>query len=443
MITTSLGAFASTLRYESLPADVVAAVKLRVLDQLGAALAGYSIGTVNQLLPVMEETGTSTLWGNGRRASKRDAVLFNAFMSHACYMEDGSRYTGGHAASVVIPTAVVLGEHLEASGHDLIVAIAVGYEVFLRLGRAMYPSIVKRGFQSTAVLGGVSAAAACASLLRLSEAQASHAIALATMTAIGFKESVKSTASQPFQVGRAAEGGLTAALLAQNGVEGAVEIIEKGFFRGFTDHVSDLRLDDLGRRFSIGETYLKRHGGCRGNHAPIDVAEALIKQHGVDLDRVRHLAIEVDTVTFAEDIRQPRDGLQAQQSIAYAVAANLVFGDASFRRYTDAALRDPAVRSLMERIEVTTNSALDEGYPDRRPAVVKATLRDGRSLEGRMELAKGEPENPMTTEEVERKFLVLAADQLGTSQSQNLASVIHDLDKVRDSGDIARLMVTA
>jgi 2-methylcitrate dehydratase PrpD len=441
-IAEAFGEFAADTTYASLPPAVVDAIKIRVLDQFGAALAGYSIGTVDRMLAIVEGDGPATFWGSGRRGTRRDAALVNAFMAHACYMEDGSRYTGGHAACVVIPPAFVLAETMHASGRALIAATAVGYEVFLRLGRAMYPSIVRRGFQSTSVLGGECSAAACASLLGLSASAASNAIALGAMTSVGFKQAVKSTATQPFQVGRAAEGGLASALLAQAGAEGARDIIEHGVFKGFADEVhAESLLCDLGVRYRIDETYVKRHGGCRGNHAPIDVIETVIAEHRLDLGVVSRIGIRVDTVTFAEDIRHPRDGLQAQQSIAFAVAAALVLGDASFHRYNDENLRLPAVRSIMERIEIVPDATLDEGFPDRRPAVATLGLSDGRSVDGRIELARGEPENPLTAGEVRRKFHSLVADQINAAEAHELCALVENLEEIPDVSRIARLLV--
>src|SRR5213075_2000196 len=110
----------------------------------------------------------ATLWGEERLASVREAALVNSFATHSTYLEDGSRFTGGHPSSVVIPAALAEAESRGQSGGELIAAVAAGYEVFLRLGRAIYPATVNRGFQSTAVLGAVSSAAAVARLRSLS-----------------------------------------------------------------------------------------------------------------------------------------------------------------------------------------------------------------------------------------------------------------------------------
>ena len=179
MLANDFGQFISRTRYEDLPSAVIDLVKLRVLDLLAAGLAAYSLGCHKHLLPLLQSTGRATAWGLGAKLSLRDATLLNTFLAHALYVEDGSRYTGGHPSSVVIPSAFAIAETERASGRDLIAAVAVGYEVFLRLGRALYPSLLDRGFQSTAVIGAAAAASTCANLLHYSPEAAKNALAIA------------------------------------------------------------------------------------------------------------------------------------------------------------------------------------------------------------------------------------------------------------------------
>ena len=441
-LASEFGSFTSKARFDNLPSDVVTAVKLRVLDTFGAALAGYRLGTVQPLLPLIGDGGPATIWGSGIRVPPRDAALLNSFVSHACYMEDGSRYTGGHPSCVVIPPLIALSEIRSVTGRALITAVAVGYDVFLRLGRAVYPSIVQRGFQSTAVLGAVSAAAACASLLGLGTAAAAHAVAIGSTLGVGLKEALKSSAMQPLQVARSAEGGLIAALLAESGAEGADRVIEAGFLRGFADNV-DLSgiVEDLGHDYRIAETYLKRHGGCRGNHAPIDVVEMLLKKNELTAEAIERIDVAVDTVTLAAEIAEPRNGEQAQFSIRFAVAANIVFGDASVHRYTDAALSDPSLRHVMDRIRVWRDPALDAGYPTKRAASAVVTLRDKTIFEATLDNARGEPEEPLTASEIESKFISLATPVIGVSRADEIISLIGNLEALGDARTLAAALV--
>ena len=413
MLVNEFGKFIAQTRYENLPADVIATVKLRVLDLLAAGLAGYHMGCHKQLLPILGGAGEASVWGVGKKLALRDAILVNSFMSHALYLDDGSRFTGGHPSPVVIPSAVALAETRRASGRDLIAAVAAGYEIFLRLGRAIYPSTVVRGFQSTAVLGAPASAAACASLLHYSPDMAKNALAIACNLGVGLKEALKSSGSQPLQVARGCESGLVAALFAGQGAQGADSILEAGFLKAFAENAATADiLTGLGTDFRIFETYIKVHGGCRGNHAPVDVVQDVVRSNAIETESIASIMIRVDSVTYAAEIHAPATGNEAQFSVAFAVAAALVNGDASIFQYTDAKVADPRIRAMMAKIHVEVDKKLDEGYPDKRASAAEITLADGRRCSGYIPNAKGEPESPFSGAEIEAKFLTLTRDIL-------------------------------
>lgn len=417
MLASQLGAFAAQVATEAVPADVRHATKLRILDTLGAGLAGVELGNHRILEPLLESSGGVRIWGEAWTRSPREAALVNSFAVHSTYLEDGSRYTGGHPSSVVIPAVLALAQARRASGAEILAATLVGYEVFLRLGRVIYPACVRLGFQSTALLGAVSAAAATARLLRLPAAAAGHAIAIGSNFGAGFKESLKTPETQPLQVGRSCEGGMVAALLAQDGHPGAPLAIENGFlpaFGGAIDAHDTAAIGvGLGEAWMLPETYFKRHAGCRGNHAPVDAALDLVqveKLTAADLVAVR---VGVDSVTRAAAIEPPANGKQAQMSIGFSVALALLKGRASVYDYRDEVLQEPAVRELMARMQVVADPKLDVGYPQRRGAWVEVVLPSGKELRCTIPNARGEPECPLTEQEVREKFRTLATPRLG------------------------------
>ncbi|MDB5804551.1 MAG: hypothetical protein JWN73_1873 [Betaproteobacteria bacterium] len=438
-----LGQFVAETRFESLPVAAVEAAKLRVLDVLAASCSGLLMGNHRGLLKLLPDQGAFGVWGTGESRSLRDAALINSAVSHSTYFEDGSRYTGGHPSSALIPAAICLAQARGASGRELIAAIAAGYEVFLRLGSAIYPSTVKRGFQSTAILAAPATAAAAAVLLKLPPERAAHAIGIACSHGAGLKEALKSADSQPFQVGRSSEGGLLSALYAEQGATGAPDIIEKGFLPAFAQDASGAGITaDLGQRWQVMETYLKAHGGCRGNHAPVDATADLLRVQGVTPEQIERIDVQVDTVTLAAAIEQPVNGDQAQFSIGFSIAAMLIAGDATPARYTDALLRDARIRELMGRIRVQASPALDAGYPERRPAVVNVLLFNGRRLRHEIDYAKGEPENPMTRADVERKFDAVAT-QVYSEATPHIRELVFALDTLPSLEALCKLLTPA
>ena len=411
-----LGRFVAGVQAEHLPEEARQAVSLRLLDTLAAAASGVQQGAERGLLGLLPGDGPIAVWGTAARRGLRDAVIINSAVSHSAYFEDGCRYTGGHPSSALIPAAFALACERGSSGAELVAAIVTGYEVFLRLGRAIYPSTVQRGFQSTAILAAPATAAAAYVLLRLPAERAAHAIAIACSHGAGLKEALKNAGSQPLQVGRSSEGGLLSALYAAQGADGVPDVIERGFFKAYAGTASaDIVTRGLGLQWGIGNTYLKMHGGCRGNHAPVDAAAGLMREHGLAPRDIASMDVRVDTVTLAAEVAEPANADQAKFSIAFSIAAKLLKGDAMPRRYTDAALADPEMRALMARIRVRADAALDEGYPDRRGAMIGARTVDGRELDYALDRALGEPEQPYAQADIERKFDLTAGALYGPS----------------------------
>jgi 2-methylcitrate dehydratase PrpD len=438
MLVNELGRYVADLEYDRLPQEVIDAAKLRVLDLLAASLAGFQLGAYKLLLPLLGGAPEATVWAIGRKLPLRDTVLINSFVSHSQYLEDGSRYTGGHPSSVVIPAALALAEVKHASGKDLIAAVVAGYDIFLRLGRAIYPSTVVRGFQSTAVLGAPAAAAACAQILGLDARGAKNALAIACNLGGGLKEALKSSDSQPIQVGRSAEGGVLAAQLASQGAEGADAILEQGFLKGYADNPdTDQILRGLGTEFRIAETYLKIHAGCRGNHAPLDAVLEAVGRHGIDAKDIERIRVTVDTVTYAAEIHDPTSGAEAQFSIGFSIAAALIAGNASIFQYTDAQVAAPRIQDMMKKITVEVDKKLDEGYPDRRGAEAEVVLTNGQRYRAALDNARGEPEFPFTRAEIEAKFMTLAEHMLG-HKAAGVRDTVMALEELDDVSLLAR-----
>ena len=209
MLLERLGSFIAETQFSDLPPRVIDMAKVRLLDLLGAGLAGYRIGLYRPILEVLNVgVGKSTVWGEGILVSTRDASIINSFMAHSTYLEDGSRLTGGHPSSAVIPALLSLGETHCVSGDKVILGLVLGYEVFIRIGKAIYPSTVTRGFQPTAILASLGAAGGCAKILNLSREGCVHALAIGANLGCGLKSALNEPASQPIQVGRSCEGGL-------------------------------------------------------------------------------------------------------------------------------------------------------------------------------------------------------------------------------------------
>lgn len=438
MFVNELGRFVAETKFEDLPPSAVDTAKMRILDLITAAMVGFQMGIYRPLFEVLTGKGDATVWGEGVKYPLRDAVLVNSFMAHSVYFEDGSRFTGGHPSSVVIPAALSLGEVRGSNGKEIILSVALGYDVFIRLGKAIYPSTVVRGFQSTAVLGALGSAAACANLLKFDREKCKNALAIACNIGVGLKAALKTPHSQPIQVGRSCEGGVLSALFAGRGVPGSDTIIEDGFLKAFADHPNKEEiLSELGRRYLIEETYIKIHAGCRGNHAPIDVIQDLIKKHEIRPEEIKEIKVKIDSVTMAGSIPDPRDGAQAQLSIPFSVAVAIVEGDASIYQYTDEKVSDPNIRSMMSKISIDVDKHLDKDYPAKRSAHGEIILVDGRRVSTFREMARGEPEFPLSAQEIEEKFFFFTREILG-ERAEEICEQVKHLESLKSIGELVQ-----
>ncbi|MCC6193111.1 MAG: MmgE/PrpD family protein [Burkholderiales bacterium] len=401
-------------------ARVREAVRLRVLDLIGCACAGYRIGTWRGLAHALDGSGGVCSWFEGTPRATADALRMNAFMSHAAYMEDGSRSTGGHPSCVVTPTALTVAASNRGrlpTPDDFLAAVAFGYEVFLRVGERAYPAIVERGFQSTAVLAPITSAAVTARLLCLSKTEVMHALAIASNMGAGLKAALRASATQPLQVAQGCEAGRVAALMAAGGARGHEAILVEGFYPAYAGGERPLPESHVPR---ILETYFKVHGGCRGNHAPLDAFLSLTKEHETTDTDLRAVSVFVDRHTLAAEIKHPETPAQAQFSIAFAIAVAAVHGETSAFAFSEDRLADPSVRALMARIAVRHDPALDADYPAKRASrVAIETVSGVHTLS--LDYPVGEPENPIASEALCRKYDELARPVLGD-----------DTDRVRD-----------
>lgn len=424
-----------------LDAERLDALKLRILDLIGCACAGLRVATWRALADALDEPGASQVWFCGSARSIADALRVNVFMSHAAYMEDGSRSTGGHPSCVVTPTAFTVAAAMRAgppAPRVLLSAIAFGYDVFLRVGERAYPALLERGFQSTAVLAPMASAAATARLLGLDNGRTAHALAIAASQGAGLKAALRASATQPLQVAQGCEAGRVAALLAAGGANGHPDILQEGFFPAYAGGERDAPEPARAR---LLDTYLKLHGGCRGNHAPLDAFLALCRDHCVGTAAIRSVGVFVDRHTLAAEVAHPITPAQAQFSIGFAIAVAAVHGETSAFAFSQQRLDDPAVRALMARILVQHDPALDRDYPAKRAARVDV-VTDSAVHACQLDYPVGEPENPVSFEALTRKYEELARPVLGADTGR-VRDLVLDLERQASLAPLFELLARA
>jgi 2-methylcitrate dehydratase PrpD len=449
-LVVRLGAFAAGLRYEQLSALAVKRAKQIALDTIGTALGGYRRGFGPQVVEFVLRTypGTAaTIIGDGRPSSLEGAALANASMAKMLGMDDSHR-AYGHVAAQVFPAALAAAEFRRRNGRDLIVAMAAGYEIFGRVGRQVRRTQLDRGFDIKATVGTLGASVAAAVALGLEAEPISHALAIATSLACGLETYVYDPANSHTKdliSGFGARNGVFAALLADAGFRGARGAIEgaNGFAQAFGDGFDlDRATAGLGASFEIETAGFKPHAGCRHVHQAVDAAVEVRRQLEVDPARVTR----IDVGTYAHAIEapfrrtlEPANVSAAGYSLPMAVAVGLVFG--RFYQEDIAQFNDPRVRAVLSKTHLHVDDRIQSHYPDWNGCVVRVTLDDGRVVEGRVDHAKGEPENMLTDQEFEQKFRLTVGDLLPPSRIDELVATIADLETVRDVSSLVQLTV--
>ena len=430
-----LASFTKSFKLSNTPKNVVEHAKLCFLDWLGATLAGSAEKEAEVLAEVFGELSPkeSSIVGFKLKAPSQAAAYVNGAVSHMVELDDIHREAIIHPGVPVVPAALALAEKQDVSGEKLLEAIIVGYEVEISIGKAVNPSHYKY-WHTTGTCGTFGAAAAACKVLELSEEEVINALGIAGTHAAGLIE-VFGTSSKPLNPGRAARDGVVAALLASRGFTGPKTILEgeKGFFKATSSEEDyEKGFKGLGEVYEICRNGFKRHSSCGHTHAAIDAVLSLTSRLGFRADEV----VEVEVGTYRDAVEivgrnyNPKSPAEAKFSLPYCIAVALLDGAVSLRQFTSSRLFSGDVRELMKRVKVYLDEEVNSLYPKKLGARVRVKLKSGDVVEELVEVAKGNPENPLSTSELVDKFVQLASLRVKVEDAKRLAEEVLKLEKV-------------
>jgi 2-methylcitrate dehydratase PrpD len=414
-----------------------------LLDWVGATIAGSTEDPArilsDALIPAANGAtveGAARLVPSGHPVDVRAAALINATASHTVELDDIYREGVYHPGSPTVGAALAVAEHIDASGQDLLRAIAVGYEIGGRIAETINPAHY-RFWHTTGTVGTLGAAAAAGELLRLSVEQMAQALAVATTMAAGLQQSFRSDSmSKALHAGHAAEAGVLAALAAARGFTGALDVLDgpAGLGTAMSDSPSWASVGHVAAELVVQRMTVKDHACCGHAFAAVDAMLAL-RAEGLGVDDIE--AIEIDTYTTATEVAGygvPTSMFEAKFSIAYCVAAALVLGTVRLRAFTPDALSDPRILACAARISVRADEEMERDFPGRRRARLTVRTTDGRTLHARRDTRRGDPDDPLTDDEMTTKFVDIVEPMLGARVTADLAVAlwaIGDLGRVR------------
>ncbi|GIX49343.1 MAG: hypothetical protein KatS3mg131_3554 [Candidatus Tectimicrobiota bacterium] len=439
-LTEQLAQLIVSTSYEQLPAAAVTQAKRAFLDTIGVTLAGHREEAGRLITAWVKEAGgcqEATVLGTDLCTSPALAALANGTLGHALDFDDVTAHMRGHPSVPVLPVALALGEALGASGTEVITAYVLGVEVEAKLGKAMGSALPRHGWHPTAVLGTFGAAAAAAKLLGLDVQQTQMALGIAASKAAGLRRNF-GTMTKPLHAGEAARGGLEAAQLAQRGFSADPEILE-GRFSFFTTFVGEgeckpeAAVEDFGQPYEIVSPGLgvKPYPSCRQTHRAIDAMLALVQAHGLKPEAVSEIVCQCSAVLLDFLIHhRPTTGLQGKFSMEYCLAAALVYGRLGLEQFTDASVQDPRVQALIPRVRLEHPDAERPDWEGKQADVVEVVLHDGRRLRQRVEVPKGDPQQPLTWEELVAKFRDCTTSLLSEAQVAAAVEQIAHLEEL-------------
>jgi 2-methylcitrate dehydratase PrpD len=434
-----LARFVAQTRWEDIRESVRRHAKLVLLDTLGVVLAGSERPEVRGLRERLNSTaGTgATIFARGWPAhDPRIAALLNGIAGRSIELCEGLRFVSGQAAMQVLPGVLAVGEHVGSSGHDMLAAFVLGYDVAARLAGGFTPRPLAHQNGQVSLLA---AAAAGARLHGLDAAGISRAMGIATTLLLtpSYTNAVAGATALNVAGGMSGFAAALAPELARAGFEAQGDAIEHalGELVGAAFSAEHM-LDDLGSVWHITRNYFRLYACCNPIHPALDCLQEALAALRPRPDEVTR--IDIATYRFASVMRNPDppNYFASKYSLPHAAAAMVVRGDAGYAALDDTALQDPVIAALRHRVHVTEDSEMTAVAPSLRPARVTVSLSDGRQATHSRESHRGDFQQPFAESEIREKFRELAAVVLHPEGVRNVEEAV---DRCEDWRSIAEL----
>jgi 2-methylcitrate dehydratase PrpD len=438
-VTRRLARYVIAAQPQDLPEAVRKSAARTLLNWMGCAVGGSRHETVDiavAALAPFSGPGHATLLGRKERTDALNAALINGIASHIFDYDDTHLRTVIHPAGPVASAILALSEHHPVSGRDFVNALVLGVEVECRIGNAVYPSHYDAGWHITGTAGVFGAAAAAGKLLGLSEQHMLWALGLAATQPVGLKE-MFGTMTKSFHPGRAAQNGLTAALLAARGFTSSEQPLEAK--AGWVNAVSTAHnyaeiTGKLGETYEISLNTYKPFACGVVIHPAIDGCIQLRNQYKLTADQIERIDLRVHPLVLElTGKKTPQTGLEGKFSVYFAAALAIVQGAAGEKEFSDKLVRDPVLIALRDRVTAQADPAVGE-----EQARIAITLKDGRRLDQFVEHAIGSLQNPMSDAALEAKFLDLAGAALPAAKARKLLDLCWSVEKLPAAAELAK-----
>jgi len=418
-VTATVAEWAAGTKYEQLPEAVVREAKRFLLDSVGCALGGaqqHDVHLAGKVLREIAGQGPCRVLVTGETMDPVSASLLNALMIRVMDYNDIYWKQDPSHPSDIIPAAMAAAERAGGSGRDLLLGIAIAYEIEQRLCEISFPGIREIGWHH-ATLTAVAAPVAAGRMLGLSAEQIQHAIGISasrhcttgSVTA-GTLTMMKNTVDP-----LATQSGVLAALLAEQGYTGPEHVLDgkEGFSHVFSsDWRFDILTEGLGDTWRILDCGMKFFPTEALTHAPISATLDLVIDNDLAAEEVA--TVTIHSLARAADILadpskyDPRTKETADHSLPYVIAAAVADRQVTPLQFTDAKIMDPRIRAQLDKVKVIADPEIEKLFPALQRVRVMVETTDGRTFSKQIDYPKGDPRNPLTDEEIAGKMAALA-----------------------------------
>ena len=443
-VTRKLAQYVVASKPEDVPHLVNKEAARTLLNWVGCAVGASrheSVEIAIGALAPFAGPAQATILGRKERMDVLNAALVNGIASHIFDYDDTHLKTVIHPAGPVASAILALSEYRPVSGRDFVHALVLGVEVECRIGNAVYPAHYDVGWHITGTTGVFGSAAAVGKLLGLTDRQMTWALGIAATQPVGLKE-MFGTMTKSFHPGRAAQNGLTAAMLASRNFTSSEQALEAK--SGWANVLSTARdyteiTKLLGQTYEISLNTYKPYACGVVIHPAIDGCIQLRNQYNLTANQIERIDLRVHPLVLElTGKKTPQSGLEGKFSVYYAAAVAIVTGAAGEKQFSDMLVQDPVIVALRDSVTATVDSSVGE-----EQVKIAITLKDGRRLEKNVEKVIGSIENPMSDAALEAKFLDLAAGVLPASQARKLLDLCWNVEKLAGAGEIAQAAAIA
>lgn len=408
--------FISALRYENLSVKAQHQLRVCLIDTLGVTIAGAAeLYEKNLLLLKLLNNDSSVInpIGISEKTSLANAILINGMNAHFLELDDGTRFGVIHPSAPLFSALIPVAIARKVSWKQFVLGAICGYETSIRLANAMQPSHYSSGFHPTATCCTIGVAVGLSVMLGYDKQEIKDAFSTATISSYGTLKVLEDTSQlKPYNCGKAALMGYYAAILAKAGFCGPNDALSgnTGFFHMMCSHYDEEKLLNWDGFFAIEKVYLKPYASCRHTHPEIEAALIIRNQKGFEIEKIESVSVTTyKGVLGKHDSNVIYGESSARMSIPYSLAVALYTGKAGIEEFSDKYINHPLVQKITKMCIVKGDDELSKLVPDKRIAKVEIQMSDGLVLTQQVDYPKGEPENPLTEDELKIKFISMTS----------------------------------